>query len=323
MLRLGAGLGLFVALSCHSPDTRESLPITWEPMMELNASLPAGVRVCEGINYRLPLSAWYVEVIAGDSLIHPQVVVSGDEDQLTSPSELAKTMQACVMVNGGFYRTDQANPTHIGLLKIQGTLLAAPTPSILFNGNRFPVARSAIGITADGGIDIAWILSHGDTLLEVPSPPNHLPDQPDANFDSSVEGRIWRVRDALAGGPSLITDGQIRVTAYGEGFFGDSIEEPHPRTAVGYTEEGHLIFLVVDGRQESSRGVDLYELALIMQNLGCLEALNLDGGGSSALVVNGELINRPLGRDLDREIMSALAVFSREEHLFELSSRHP
>ncbi len=67
---------------------------------------------------------------------------------------------------------------------------------------------------------------------------------------------------------------------------------------------------MVDGRQTESRGVDLTELAIIMKDLGCVEALNLDGGGSSSMVANGILLNRPSGGTL-REVMSAIAIFSQ------------
>jgi exopolysaccharide biosynthesis protein len=67
-----------------------------------------------------------------------------------------------------------------------------------------------------------------------------------------------------------------------------------------------LIILVVDGRQQHSRGVDLEELAGILHDLGVEEAMNLDGGGSSTLVVNKTLINRPTGGTFQREVMSAL-----------------
>ena len=58
----------------------------------------------------------------------------------------------------------------------------------------------------------------------------------------------------------------------------------------------------------SSRGVDLQELAILMKDLGCVEAINLDGGGSSAMVVDGKLLNRPAGTTIQREVMSAIAV---------------
>ena len=70
-----------------------------------------------------------------------------------------------------------------------------------------------------------------------------------------------------------------------------------------------LILLVVDGRQPESRGVYLEELATILMDLGCDVALNLDGGGSSALVTSEGLLNRPVGLRAEREIMSAIGIY--------------
>ena len=70
--------------------------------------------------------------------------------------------------------------------------------------------------------------------------------------------------------------------------------------------------MVVDGRQAMSRGVYLEELAIMMHDLGCIEAINLDGGGSSSIVVNGSLLNKPSGTNIQREVMSAIAVFSQQ-----------
>ena len=90
-----------------------------------------------------------------------------------------------------------------------------------------------------------------------------------------------------------------------------SIPLTHPRTAAGYTAEGDLLVMVVDGRQESSRGVTLEELATLMWEIGAVEALNLDGGGSSTLVANGILLNRPTGGTFQRQVMSALLTSCR------------
>ena len=114
---------------------------------------------------------------------------------------------------------------------------------------------------------------------------------------------------ALSGGPALISDGAVMITVDEEVFFGSSIPEIHPRSAIGLTDSGEVLLLVVDGRQAASRGVDLSELAAILLELGAVEALNLDGGGSSALVVDGVRMNRPTGRDSEREVVSAVAAF--------------
>jgi hypothetical protein len=106
----------------------------------------------------------------------------------------------------------------------------------------------------------------------------------------------WReVTEAIAGGPWLVRGGKVVPPAEYEqaGFNRGFWERRHPRTAVGRTEKGELIWLVVDGRQPHSQGASLPELAQIMQRYGAVDAINLDGGGSSTLVVCDLVINSP------------------------------
>lgn len=297
--------------ACSRPSSGDSLPMNWRPTKELNAGLPDGVRVYEGHNLRLPLRAWYVRIREGDAHITTRVVVSSDEDRRETATEFAERLGACVMVNGGYFRMDLIPTKHVGLLQVDSVMIAPPTPSVLREGLRFTIARAALGFAADGRIDVAWAMSRGDTLMEIISPPANRPGLPDTLLDISA-ARRWPMRDVLSAGPGLVSGGRIHITSDEEVFFGTSIPDVHPRTAAGYTREGHLILLVVDGRQDASRGVDLQELAIIMKDLGCAEALNLDGGGSSTLVVNGRLINRPAGGTIQREVMSALAVFCQQ-----------
>jgi len=86
----------------------------------------------------------------------------------------------------------------------------------------------------------------------------------------------------------------------------------HPRTAVGYSRDKRfLVMAVIDGRQPGySRGVDLYELAAIMLEFGCYEALNLDGGGSSTLVICNKIVNHPSDPTGPRPVANALLVIS-------------
>ena len=112
-------------------------------------------------------------------------------------------------------------------------------------------------------------------------------------------------------GPLLIADSELNVTTEEEVFFNTPVAGVQPRSAIGYNDNGDVIMMVVDGRQVDSRGVYLKELALLMSQFKCIEALNLDGGGSSALYVDGNLINRPIGLNIQREVMSSIAVISR------------
>jgi hypothetical protein len=111
--------------------------------------------------------------------------------------------------------------------------------------------------------------------------------------------------DALGGNPRLVVDGAVaaqEVDGPGE-FFGR-----HSRTAVGVTADGRLLLVVVDGRQPGySRGMTLRELAELLQRLGAQQAMNLDGGGSSEMVVNGLTASRPSDGRV-RGIANALVV---------------
>ena len=112
-------------------------------------------------------------------------------------------------------------------------------------------------------------------------------------------------------GPILISNGKIDLNIEDEVFFNTSIAGVQPRSAIGYTKDQHLILMVVDGRQTESRGVYLEELAIMMSEFDCFEAINLDGGGSSAMVANSRLLNKPVGRTNQREVMSAIGIFHK------------
>lgn len=110
--------------------------------------------------------------------------------------------------------------------------------------------------------------------------------------------------DALGGNPLLVVGGRAQTDLQGSGAF----FARNPRTAVGVTGTGTLLLVVVDGRQGSySAGMTLVELADLMLSLGARDAVNLDGGGSSAMMLNGLIANRPSdGRE--RLVSTALVV---------------
>ena len=98
------------------------------------------------------------------------------------------------------------------------------------------------------------------------------------------------VVNLLAFGPSLVENGEITVDTNSE--VGQSMAS-NPRTAIGIIDENHYIIVVSDGRTSESQGLSLYQLAEVMKSYGVKTAYNLDGGGSSTLYFNGQVMNKP------------------------------
>lgn len=121
----------------------------------------------------------------------------------------------------------------------------------------------------------------------------------------STSGFDWPgAAHAVGGGPILLRGGQI-VVQTGPDSFRDT---RHPRTALGRTGDGALWLVAVDGRQSMSNGATIAEMAEIMRRWGCIEAINLDGGGSTTMNLFGLTLNRPSSGE-ERPIANAVVLF--------------
>lgn len=120
-------------------------------------------------------------------------------------------------------------------------------------------------------------------------------DETATSADQLLAEGVW---NTLSFGPALVEDGAvvagIEDVEVDTNVGNHSIQGEQPRTAVGVIDDNHLVFVVVDGRSEGySRGATLTELAQIMIDLGAETAYNLDGGGSSTMFFDGEVVNQP------------------------------
>ena len=108
-------------------------------------------------------------------------------------------------------------------------------------------------------------------------------------------------------GPALIENGEIAVSTTDE--VAKAMQD-NPRTAIGILENGDYVMVVSDGRTDASEGLSLYELADFLKGLGAVTAYNLDGGGSSTMVFQGELVNRPTttGRIKERAVSDIIYI---------------
>jgi phosphodiester glycosidase len=165
-----------------------------------------------------------------------------------------------------------------------------------------PVPRDALLLTGTGDAarylrDVALPRSRADVQLTLTSA-----GRP---FDLAQQTL------AVGGGPRLLRSGRVAVTARTEGFappqapafFGDFVAARQPRTLAGVRADGTILLATVDGRRPGwSVGMTLPEAARLMRSLGARDALNLDGGGSSAMTVRGEVVSRPSDRSGERAV---------------------
>lgn len=110
-------------------------------------------------------------------------------------------------------------------------------------------------------------------------------------MDLGLSPKWENVKHIISGGPYLVKNGNVYVDVSEEKLI--AIGGRNPRSAIGYTKDNDLILVAVDGREGSSVGLTLYELASLMKSLGCVNAINLDGGGSTVMYVNGAIVNNP------------------------------
>ena len=184
----------------------------------------------------------------------------------------------------------------------------------------------ALGISKNRKADIAWIYSDSSiatalaSQVAVPlikdSIANHhfnlmdLNNLPAPKNATSPAFQQWKMQTAVGGGPVLVQNGQIKISNNEEiKFAGKAINDQHPRTLIGYTKDHQLILMVIEGRNPGvAEGVSLPQAAQIMVDLNCIEALNLDGGGSSCMLINGKQTIYPSDKGEERAVPSVFII---------------
>ena len=148
------------------------------------------------------------------------------------------------------------------------------------NGEVIDVSAQPIEIPQDG-----FVISGPAKIVE------QILNEKNIKLDIKTDPQWNDVEQIISGGPYLVKNGQIYIDTQEEKL--NAITGKNPRTAIGYTKDGNLIMVTIDGREQNSVGMTLGELAWYMKSIGAYEAMNLDGGGSSVMYVNGNIVNSP------------------------------
>jgi exopolysaccharide biosynthesis protein len=296
-----------------------SAQLKWINVDSMYQPLPNGVHVYfsnDSIDGK-PNRAFYVSANLKDPQLNFTTQV-GNGKRFTPAEYFTKESNPLLVVNATFF--EFVRNSNLNMVVKDGKMLAYNLHTISGKGKdtltyRHPFG-SAIGISKNRRADIAW--THTDSSSQYPlaiqTPVNAIKDSSKILNNKLIhtigDFKKWKVRTAIGGGPVLVQEGKIKITNNEElKFAGKALYDKHPRTAMGYTKDGQLIVMAVEGRfPGKAEGANLEQLAKILIGVGCEEALNLDGGGSSCLLVNGKQTITPSDKEGQRPVPAVFLI---------------
>ena len=199
-------------------------------------------------------------------------------------------LKAKVITNIGDLKIDNINQprmlsTHTIVYTRDWGEITPPTPKygsqlIVEKGKLVKISQASVKIPEEGFV-IVGPMQNLESITRAKK----------LKLDLQINPEWNGVRHIISGGPYLVKHGEIFVDMKAQRL--SAIGGRNPRTAIGFTKDNHLIMLTADGREGSSIGLTLYELAHLMKEFGCVNAMNLDGGGSTVMYVDGKIVNKP------------------------------
>lgn len=258
------------------------------------------------------LNAWYAVADLSTGKVQGRLNLEQGKLRTLEDQYKIDSSKPLVLINGGyFYGSNAVGLAIVGssavstLYTVRGTLRSDSSYAISAEyDDMYNVTRGCFGFDSSGKPSVYW--SHGTSYYSSPLPQivgEAMYQAPNSLMPHSKVS--WNPKYAVGAGPVLVKDGKVVVglelTGRGDEYFLNNFElipydifnigESPDRTAAGITEDGKIVFFICDGRIPSSDGADIVELARIMLGLGCVDAVNLDGGGSTAMLVGGERVN--------------------------------
>ena len=236
----------------------------------------------------------------------------GNGKRYTPSAYYEKEGKPLVVVNATFF--EFVHNSNLNVVMNNSKILAYPIQSINGRGKdtftyRHPFS-SAIGINKRRKADVAWLYT--DSSIAYPLATQTVVNAYKDSSTNIIREKLaqlgnfnkWKMRTAIGGGPVLVQNGVTKIANNEEmKFGGKAILDKHPRTAMGYTKDGQLIIMAVEGRfPGKAEGANLEQLSRLLIEVGCEEALNLDGGGSSCLLINGKQTITPSDKEGQRPV---------------------
>jgi len=291
-----------------------NVPAGWKYSSTLSSAYPAGMQVYtidslwDDKKIKAVVVAW--DTKADKVELKPVLSANAQKPSSFYTAESGVTL-ACM--NSGYFGGNQSYST----VKYNNSVYAPNIKAVnrMYNGLSTPYhpTRSAIGISNTGVPGAAWIYHEGtnnETIYSYPAPsPNEEGQQPQAIPGATFPqgASAWNVTTAIGGSPMLMYNGEIKITDKQE-LISVNNTTARPRSAIGFNANGIMLLMAVEGDNISAgyNGLNLLQLATVLKSFGLTNAINLDGGGSTSLVINNQLTVRPGDNGIERPVVSAI-----------------
>ncbi|MBZ9611590.1 phosphodiester glycosidase family protein [Rheinheimera maricola] len=274
MLMTLSGCGSGNNDSAATPPAASTQDIHWQ--LQSSPALPQGLQFYQGSkDNNVGFAAWYLQLDSHNSDLSLTPVKS--QPFLTLAQLPAENLLAAV--NGGYFGGDQSYSAAIA----GEQLLSKNIASLNRSGKSYPVMRALFTLDTAGNSEVSWAYHFGDSISDIrtySAPLSYLNNDaiPQPAPAISAGKPLPALKMAIGGGPVLLRQGS-KVLSYNEEIFwgsGVELNDVRPRTAIGYTASGHILLFVTNAMK-------LSELPDQLLALGVEGAINLDGGGSSAM----------------------------------------
>lgn len=290
-----------------------SLPAYWNKETALMTGFPAGIQVFRTTTPYMGRQMNAYCVVFDPKLVEFKPTQSAS---LKTPKAFVDaesgTVYACL--NAGFFST-----VALSTLQYNGTTNASNVASLVrsvYNSqsNTYYPTRGTFGLSSMLKPDITWTYRISNVVYSYATPsPNDVNAAPQP-IPLAANGTIWNAISAVGGSPVLVKNSLVNITAAEELADLDNTSQ-RGRSAIGYTADGKVILLAVEGGNTtvspSVTGLSLNELANLMKDMGCVGALNLDGGGSTALRINNQATVRPSDSGAERTMPGVILIKSK------------
>lgn len=211
-------------------------------------------------------------------------------DSLERTSQIAKRKKAVAAINGSFFKMRGADPDYHdslkGVPKMERSKLEYNRSIVYFRENNSVVSENAPSKDPGRKRHQQGSIAIDNGFLAI-----YKDDSLDLNWEHTIHAQ-----DIISTGPVMVLAG-INQEIPKDAFCNDR----HPRTAVGKKSDGTIVLLVVDGRSNESAGMSIPELQKLMKWLGCIDAINLDGGGSTTMFIKGQPFNGVVNHPSDNK----------------------